>query len=84
LWYNVTVVFNRSGAAILLYLNGVFQSSTTLGTQTAMQNGTPGIVRNSCCQLYTGKLANFSVYNTALSASDILQNFNAFKTRFGL
>jgi hypothetical protein len=84
LWYHVTTVFNRSGTAILCYLNGILQSSTTLGAQTAMQNGTPGMVRNSCCGLYTGKVGSFIINNKALLASEILQNYNAQKSRFGL
>jgi hypothetical protein len=83
-WNHVTAVFNRSGTSILCYLNGIFQSSTTLTAQTAMQNGTPGIVKNSCCELYTGKLASFLVNNKDLSTSEILQNYNAQKSRFGL
>jgi hypothetical protein len=31
-----------------------------------------------------GELSTFSLYNRALSASEILQNYNATKTRFGL
>jgi hypothetical protein len=84
LWYYVTTVFNRSGTSILCYLNGILQSSTAIGAQSAMQNGAPGIVKNNCCQLYTGKLASFTVNNKALSTSEILQNYNAQKSRFGL
>ena len=84
LWYNVSAVFNRSGTSILLYLNGVFQSSVTIPSQSAMQNGAPGIVRSSCCGIYTGKLSSFMVYNAVLSQSEILQNYNATKTRFEL
>jgi hypothetical protein len=84
LWYNVSAVFNRSGTSILLYLNGVFQSSVTIPSQSVMQNAAPGIVRSSCCGIYTGKLSSFMAYNAVLSQSEILQNYNAQKTRFGL
>jgi hypothetical protein len=33
---------------------------------------------------YQGKLAICKVYNRALSASEVLQNYNANKGRFGL
>lgn len=33
---------------------------------------------------YSGNIANAMIYNRALSASEILQNYNATKTRFGL
>ena len=84
LWYNVTTVYARTTTQILVYLNGVLQNTSTIPVQTAMQNGTPGIVRSSCCGVYTGKLASFSAYNSALSAAEILQNYNALKSRFGL
>ncbi len=84
LWHNISAVFNRSGTSILLYLNGVFQSSVTIPSQSAMQNGAPGIVRSPCCSIYTGKLSSFMVYNAVLSQSEILQNYDATKTRFGL
>ena len=84
LWYHVTTVFNRSGTSVLCYLNGILQSSTTLDTQSAMQNVAPGIVRNNCCELYTGKLASFIINNKALSAAEVQQNFDATKSRFGL
>jgi hypothetical protein len=84
LWYNVSAVFNRSGTSVLLYLNGIFQSSVTIPSQSAMQNGAPGIVRSPCCGIYTGKLSTFMVYNAALSASLLLQNYNIQKGRFGL
>jgi hypothetical protein len=49
-----------------------------------MQNAAPGIVRGGCCLLYTGKLAQFSVYNRVLDVSDIYSNYLATKGRFGL
>jgi hypothetical protein len=83
-WYNVVTVFNRSGTLISLYLNGVFQNSTTIPAQSAYSAGVPGLVRSPCCGLYTGKLATFYAHNKALSATEIAQNFNAQKARFGL
>jgi len=32
----------------------------------------------------SGKMGNFMFYNRALSATEVLQNYNATKTRFGL
>ena len=85
LWYNVVAVYSRTTASVLLYLNGVFQNSASIpASQTAFSNATPGIVRSPCCGIYTGKLAVFSAYNTGLSASNIAQNFNALRVRFGI
>ena len=91
LWYNVVMIFDRSGTNSSgtpqwqLYLNGVFQTSTNMNaSQPAFTNAAPGIVRSPCCGIYTGKLAQFSVYNRALSATEIIQNFNAGAGRFSV
>jgi hypothetical protein len=91
LWYNVVMIFDRSGINSSgtpqwqLYLNGVFQTSTNMNaSQPAFTNSAPGIVRSPCCGLYTGKLAQFSVYSNALSATQIAQNFNATRGRYGV
>jgi hypothetical protein len=85
LWYNVVAVFSRTTSTILVYLNGVYQGSGGMPvSQTAMQNGAPGLVRSACCGIYTGKLAGFSAYSKALTPSEIQQNFNAMRGRFGI
>ena len=35
-------------------------------------------------QYFQGKIPNFTIYNKALSDSEVLQNYNALKDRFGL
>jgi hypothetical protein len=84
-WYNVVTIFKRSTSQIFLYLNGIYQRTGSMpANQTIMQNSAPGIVRGGCCGLYTGKLAQFSVYNSILDVSDIYSNYLATKGRFGL
>ena len=85
-WYNVVAVFKRSTSQMFLYLNGIYQRTGSMpANQTIMQNVTPpGIVRGGCCVSYTGKLAQFSVYNYDLSDLNIQQNYLATKARFGL
>jgi hypothetical protein len=72
------------GANIRLYLNG-----TLLATQS--QTGTiinTGIGRISGYdnggEIWDGNISTFSIYNRALTATEILRNYNATKTRFGL
>ena len=92
LWYNVCMIFDRVGTNSggtpqwQLYLNGVFQAATNMGTpqNVATTTAAPGLVRSACCGLYTGKLSIFSAYNRALSATEIVQNFNAQQGRFGI
>jgi hypothetical protein len=91
LWYNVCMIFDRAGTNSSgtpqwqLYLNGVYQTATNMaGAQTAFASTAPGLVRNPCCTLYTGKIATFVAYNRALSATEITQNFIALRGRFGV
>jgi hypothetical protein len=83
-WKNFTLVRNDSGN-VKLYKNGVL-----VGTKTG--SGTVAL-RNAADRLYIGKAGstygNFSIgsikiYNKALTATEILQNYNVTKSRFGL
>lgn len=91
LWYNISILFDRDGTfnsgipQWRLYLNGILQGTTIMvSTQPAFTSTKPGLVRSSCCALYSGQLAMFSAHTRALSASEVLQNYNATKSRFGL
>lgn len=85
-WFNVVGVFDRNNLLVSCYLNGVFQNSSSIypASAAASSNFNPGIVRSACCSLWTGKLSHLSVYSKSLSATEILQNYNALKARYGL
>jgi hypothetical protein len=84
-WHNVTTVFSRTTAQILVYRNGVLENSFAIpASQTAFSNLVPGLVRSACCGIYTGKLGTFAAYNLALSATEIAQNFQALRGRYGI
>jgi hypothetical protein len=81
-WYYYTAVWNP-GSSLKLYINGVLRatsntSSTTLRTSNTGWNSTINSTN------YNSKLGSMFVYNTVLSDADVLYNFNATKTRFGL
>ena len=86
-----TVNFNYAGFTststnLSTYLNGVFQgantfSASTLNTSTA--EFTFG-KRATHPYYHYGPIVSLQMYNKALSASEVLQNYNATKTRFGL
>jgi hypothetical protein len=85
LWYNVCFVQNSKTDRVL-YLN-----STQIGTHNVNINHTAtysviGANNNngSLTQYFKGNLSNLQLYNRALSAQEVLQNYNATKTRFGL
>ena len=83
-WKNFTMVRNDNGS-VKLYKNGVL-----VGTKAGA--GTTS-VRVSTDRLYIAKagssygnfdMGSVKIYNRALSATEVLQNFNATKSRFGL
>jgi len=82
-WYYLTGVFN--GSQRLLYINGILDNSnSTTGTLinnslTPVRLGSSGIG-----EYFKGNIATATIYNRALSNSEILQNYNAIKGRFNL
>jgi len=86
-WYNVAMTFTQTIGTpsnnVILYLNGlpvltttVKHSSHTASIQLAWAN--------FAGQYLIGDIAQGIVYNKVLTATEVLQNFNATKTRFGL
>lgn len=83
MWYNITSTYD--GSFIRLYLNGVLDSSIS---QTGTVTSNPGpllIGKLSYGDYYfNGNVSNTQVYNRALSAQEVQQNFNALRSRFGI
>ena len=80
------LVFGNSGQNWFYYKNGIQQSSGTFSVTLntvgqayvlANRNDVGGYNMN-------GRISNVQIYNTALSATEVLQNYNATKSRFGL
>jgi hypothetical protein len=61
-----------------LYINGILSSSNTIANFTSWQISTSG------GDLGAEYYSNLKIYNRALTASEVLQNYNATKARFGL
>jgi hypothetical protein len=74
-----------TGGIYTLYVNGVVQqtvSSYTYGTNTAslLCVGVFGTLNEP----YLGRINPIYIYNRALSAAEVLQNFNTDRQRFGV
>lgn len=80
--YNVTFIENGSGL-VSLYINGVLQDSSSLTAPNTSGNST-NIGRWSTNTFFNGDIYNVKIYNRALSSTEITQNYNALKGRFGL
>lgn len=85
IWHMGTLTYDSTKS--ILYYDGIATSAGTNQTGTLRQtaNGEYNISRfGSFGAYYTGNIANVQIYNRALSAAEVLQNYNALKGRFGL
>jgi hypothetical protein len=83
-WYNTVMTFNSIGQSNL-YVDGVLKNSVNAVDFVSWRRtgtNTPSI--NAGSSSGSGSISNFKYYNKALTPQEILQNFNATKTRFGL
>ena len=80
-WQNACVVKNQS--SFYYYINGILvnsgTSSVTRGANPLYLGGDPG-----ASEYAPNSIASVQIYNRPLSASEVLQNYNATKGRFGL
>ena len=91
IWHNIVAVFTTSTTVIAnntvsMYLDGVLANGaqtqvTVYGGNTA---GTVQIARRSSGNYYNGNISNVQIYNRGLTASEVLQNFNVTRTKFGV
>ena len=84
-WHNYVGTYNNSTVAV--YKDGTLFDSTTLsgGGQLKTMSDSTTIARSPGTSEYLdGKLAIVKIYNRALSATEITQNFNATRNRFGI
>ena len=88
-WYNIVLSFTNT--SVKLYLNGQLISGIQTGINTSLYvSNSPvllGIYRNlsgTYAEALNGSMGSTLIYNRAISATEVLQNFNALKSRFGL
>ena len=81
-WYFGAVTFNTT-TGWALYVNGVLES-TNASTAQYTGNDNIQVASYNVGNFLSGRIACASVYNRALSAAEVLQNYNAQKSRFGL
>jgi hypothetical protein len=83
-WYNYTITYT-SGVSYSSYLNGIFIETNSLASFTFSTQ--PLRLARSVDTYWSnfgGQIPITQLYNRAFSAQEVLQNYNATKTRFGL
>ena len=83
-WNNVVVTWN--GSAGRGYFNGVDKGALNIGTAGIQISGytVAATAGGASSHVFEGDLSSILVYNRALTATEVLQNYNATKARFGL
>jgi hypothetical protein len=84
-WQQITVTYIRNGAW-LEYVNGSLAFSTTAPNNDIGSNANNLIIggTNSRGGNWRGSMDIVQMWNRALSATEVLQNFNALRGRYGL
>jgi hypothetical protein len=87
-WKNTVMTFTQTVGTpsnnATIYLNGASVLTTTIRNSTQTNNLQIAGATIDSTQILNGNIANAQVYNRVLSATEILQNYNAQKSRFGL
>jgi len=84
IWYHITGIVNNN--IISLYINGVFEVASAAQVFTVGGwNSTARIGQRASGQFpFNGRIACVQGYNRVLTAAEVLQNYNATKSRFNL
>jgi hypothetical protein len=83
IWYNIAVT--RNGNTHQIFLNGSPVGGTlSITTANTSKFSIIGDERIPSVYPFRGKIASLSVYNRVLTTTEITQNYNALKGRFGL
>lgn len=81
-WTNITI--STQGSSGPVYINGILRTTLTLGTQVGVVDRFKIGTNFNDSLYFNGNMASMLLYNRALSAREILENYNAQKSRFGL
>jgi hypothetical protein len=79
-YVNLTITYN--GTTWIAYKNGISDGTYTGGSGDYSGNST--WLGNGYNGFFNGNIAQVSIYNRALTATEVLQNFNATRSRYGI
>lgn len=81
-WTNIVLTY--SGTTLTAYKNGLFSSSIAASTVN-FTSKIFSIAFNGASEAFmNGRMASVRIYNRALSTTEVLQNYNATRGRFGV
>ncbi len=82
-WNHFSLIWNHSTGQKLIYINGILSTSSTTNGNMVLGDFRIGVATNLNAY-YRGNISNFKVYNRAITAAEVQQNFNTQRARFGV
>ncbi len=89
-WVNIVGVWSSSSKTLKLYYNGVedgsktIQNNITINPTANLELGRFNRLTQSRYEYFPGNIAQIFLYNRALTTTEVQQNFNALRGRYGL
>ena len=85
-WYCAAVTYNSTSGNVIAYLNGEKIRTISYTTGITFNSEKEYIAKsdNGVAESFNGSVASVKMYNRALTDAEILQNYNATKSRFNL
>ena len=86
-WYMATLTYNYSTLDAELFVNGISvgtQSSIGAGSNVAFNGVVAAEEQNDFAGAFSGGYSIVNIYNRVLTPSEIIFNYNAYASRFGL
>ena len=82
-WNHYVLVYDTVNNLKRVYLNNILSSSHATNGNMVLGDFRIGVATNLNAY-YRGNISNFKVYNKALTAQEIQQNFNATRSRYSI
>jgi hypothetical protein len=83
-WNNISYTYVKSSGLASIYKNGALQGSGTISSFIGTTNILIGRWATTIPNYFVGNGSNYKIYNRALTAAEVRQNFNALRGRYGI
>lgn len=81
-WINLTLTYN--GSTLSGYKNGILFGTTPCSRSFSAGSLIVGAGPRGQSEHFSGSISTVQIYNRALTAAEVQQNFNALRNRFGI
>lgn len=81
-WYYCVAVVDRDAATAKVYVNGAEVATTAISSSFVSMDGAGDLRFTSSFAEIAGRYSVFAVYNVALTAAQVKQNYEAYRTRY--